>query len=172
MRLNGMLPRVRITELLSDADAWTGFADCFTHLRTGSTATDKPTLLAAVLADGTNLGLARMADASHGISYHHLVNVAQGHVSEHDYVAARAAIVNAHHKHPMAAIWGDGTTASSDGQYFRAAGRAGAGGAINAKYGVDPGFVFYTHVSGRYSPFHTQRGAICPRRPDASRAPD
>jgi hypothetical protein len=33
-------------------------------------------LLAAVLADGTNLGLARMADASHGISHHHLVNVA------------------------------------------------------------------------------------------------
>jgi TnpA family transposase len=56
----------------------------------------------------------------------------------------------------MAAIWDDGTTASSDGQYFRAGGRAGAGGAINAKYGIDPGFVFYTHVSGRYSPFHTQ----------------
>jgi DNA invertase Pin-like site-specific DNA recombinase len=84
--------------------------------------------LAAVLADGTNLGLARMADASHGISYHHLVNVAQWHVSDDNYVAARAAIVNAHHKHPMAAIWDDGTTASSDGQYFRAGGRAGAGG--------------------------------------------
>src|SRR5215471_10545320 len=65
--------------------------------------------------DGTNLGLARMADASHGISYHHLVNVAQWHVSDDNYVAARAAVVNAHHKHPMAAIWDDGTTASSDG---------------------------------------------------------
>jgi TnpA family transposase len=56
----------------------------------------------------------------------------------------------------MAAIWGDGTTSSSDGQYFRAGGRASAGGSINAKYGIDPGAVIYTHVSGHYGPFYTR----------------
>jgi Tn3 transposase DDE domain len=65
-RLYGMLPRVRVTEVLSDVEQATRFAGCFTHLRTGNPAADMPALLAAVLADGTNLGLSRMADATRG----------------------------------------------------------------------------------------------------------
>jgi hypothetical protein len=151
-----MLPRVRVTEVLSDVEQATGFAGCFTHLRTGNPAADMPALLAAVLADGTNLGLSRMADATRGLSYHHLVNVAQWHISEDNYASARAAIVDAHHRHPLAAIWGDGSDSSSDGQYFRAGGRAGPGGAVNAKYGIDPGVVLYTTHSGQYGPMHTR----------------
>ena len=155
-RLYGMLPRVRVTEVVADVADMTGFAACFTHLRTGNPPGDLQALYAALLADGTNLGLSRMADATRGLSYHHLVNVAQWHVNEDNYASGRAAIVEAHHRHPMSAIWGDGTDSSSDGQYFRAGSRAGPGGDVNAKYGIDPGIVLYTTQSGQYGPMHTR----------------
>jgi len=81
---------------VTEVDRWTGFSDHFTHLRTGNPAADKASLLAAILADGTNLGLSRMADTSHGLNYHRLVNVAQWHITEDNYASARAAIINAH----------------------------------------------------------------------------
>ena len=62
-RLYAMLPRVRITDLLTEVARWTLFPECFTHLRTGVPAIDNRTLIAAVLADGLNLGLTRMAEA-------------------------------------------------------------------------------------------------------------
>ncbi|BAV66689.1 transposase (plasmid) [Sphingobium cloacae] len=54
---------------------------------------------------------------------------------------------------PLAALWGDGTTSSSDGQQFHAGGRGAAIGDINARSGNEPGVAFYTHVSDRYDPF-------------------
>ncbi len=48
---------MRISDRLLEVDAWTGFADCFTHQRSGRPAEDRTALLAAVLADGINLGL-------------------------------------------------------------------------------------------------------------------
>jgi hypothetical protein len=50
-RLYAMLPRVRITDLLTEVARWTLFPECFTHLRTGAAAIDNRALMAAVLAD-------------------------------------------------------------------------------------------------------------------------
>ncbi|WP_155647611.1 Tn3 family transposase, partial [Erythrobacter donghaensis] len=73
--------------------------------------------------------------------------------SEAAYGEALGRLIDAHRAMPLAALWGDGTTSSSDGQQFHAGGRGAAIGDINARSGNEPGVAFYTHVSDRYDPF-------------------
>lgn len=153
-RLYTLLPRVRITELLAEVAAWTGFADRFVHVRTGAPAADQPALMGAVLADATNLGLSRMAESSRGLSHARLLWAAEWHLRDETYAAALAAIVDHHHAHPLTSLWGPGDTSSSDGQFFRAGGRGEARADHNARYGSEPGVLFYTHISDRFAPFH------------------
>jgi TnpA family transposase len=155
-RLYAMLPRLRITELLAEVHGWTGFAEQFGHLRTGAPPEDSQALMTALLADATNLGLARMSRSSKVFSHSKLLWIAEWHVRDETYQAALACLVDAIHAHPFTKIWGDGGTSSSDGQFFRAGGHGEARADYNAKYGSDPGVKFYTHISDRYAPFHTK----------------
>lgn len=155
-RLDALLPRVRITELLHEVNRATGFAAAFANLRTGESCANENALLAAILADGTNLGLARMADASQGITRDQLVWTADAYIRPETYQAALARIIDAQHRLPIATLWGGGTTSSSDGQFFRSGKRGNVAGEVNARYGVDPGFSFYTHVSDQHGPYHIQ----------------
>jgi hypothetical protein len=154
--IEAMMPRVRITEVLHEVNRITGFAAAFTNLRTGETCDDENALLAAILADATNLGLGRMAAASHGVTRDKLVWTADAYIRPETYKAALAAIIDAHHALPIAGIWGDGTTSSSDRQFFRSSKRGDTAGDINARYGVDPGLGFYTHVSDQHGPYHVR----------------
>lgn len=153
-RLDAMMPRIRITELLHEVARQTGFLSAFTNLRTGAPSPHDNALLAAILADATNLGLARMAASSQGVTRDQLIWTRDAYIREETYRAALAILIDAHHKLPIAAAWGEGTTSSSDGQFFRGGKRVAPGGEINARYGADPGFSFYTHVSDRHAPFH------------------
>jgi TnpA family transposase len=155
-QVSAMLPRIKITDLLLEVDAWTGFSRHFVHLRNGDAATDRTILLTAILADAINLGLNRMADACPGTSLSRLSWIADWHVRDETYSKGLAEIVNYHRQQPFAGHWGEGTTSSSDGQRFRAGGGGEARGEVNARYGNDPGATFYTHVSDQYSPFHTK----------------
>ncbi len=149
-----LLPRLKLTDLLVEVDSWTGFSRAFTHLHTGDEAKEKPTLLAAILADATNLGLTRMADACPGLTFEKLAWASEWYVREETYAKALAEVVNFQHRLPLAAVWGDGTTSSSDGQAFRIATKRGTTARTNAKYGREPVVMFYTHISDQYAPYY------------------
>ena len=148
-----LLARVKITELLMEVDEWTGFTRHFEHLKTGESTQDKALLLTAILADGINLGLTKMAESCPGTTYARLSWLQAWHVRDETYSMALAELVNAQFRQPFAENWGDGTTSSSDGQRFKASSKAESTGHINPKYGAEPGRLFYTHISDQYALF-------------------
>lgn len=150
-----LMPHVKITELVAEVDRWTGLADQFVHLRTQAPPKNRPALLTAVLADGINLGLTRMAEACRETTWRELTWTADWHIRDECYQRALAELIDAQHRQPLAAHWGDGTSSSSDAQFFRAGGHGEATSHVNLHYGQDPGVKFYTHLSGRFGPYHT-----------------
>lgn len=147
------LPSARITDILLEVDAVTGFSEAFTHLRTGAPCEDRIGLLNVLLAEGLNLGLRKMAEASNTHDYWRLSRLARWYVEGEAMDQALATVVAAQGKLDMARHWGLGTTASSDGQFFPAARQGEAMNAINAKYGNNPGTKSYSSVNDQYAPF-------------------
>ena len=146
------MPRIRITDLLWDVNARTGFLDAFTDLRSGRVHSNPTALLAAILAGATNLGLERMAHASNGVSHAQLSWASAWYLRSETYADALARIIDAHHALPFSTVWGSASRTSSDGQFFASGRNAGE---INAKYEPDPGLKIYSFLSGRYGSFHS-----------------
>src|SRR3546814_5473877 len=67
-----------------------------------------------------------MAETCRGASLRQLAHLHDWHISEAAYGEALGRLINAHRTMPLAALWGDGTTSSSDGQQFHAGGRGAA----------------------------------------------
>lgn len=152
-----MLPHPKITEILDEVERWTAFTRHFTHLKNPLTRPqDDCLLLTTILADGINLGLTKMAESCPGTTRASLENMQAWYIRDETYSAALAELVNAQKSRPLAALWGDGSASSSDGQNFRVGSHGRYAGQVNLKYGQKPGVQFYTHISDQYSPFYTK----------------
>ena len=148
------MPQVSITDILREVDEDTSFTDSFVHLHTGSPCIDKIGLLNVLLAGGINMGLKKMAlcSSSH-TSFWSLIRLSSWHVTSESMTSALSVVIDKHRELPFSSVWGDGTTSSSDGQFFPSGGSGEAMNVINAKYGVVPGVKAYTHLSDQYGPF-------------------
>ena len=148
--IDGLMPRIRITDLLRDVDAQTGFLSAFTDLRSGRVHSDPVAVLAAILAGALNLGLERRANASGQVSHAQLSWANAWYLRTETYSDALARIIDAHHALPFAQVWGSAERTSSDGQFFPSGRNTGQ---KNPKYGVDPGLKIYSFLSGQYGSF-------------------
>ena len=88
-----MLACPRITDILIEVAAATGFTDAFTHLRTGAPCGDRVGLLNVLLAEGLNLGLSKMAEASNTHDFFQLSRLSRWHI-EGEAINRALAIVD------------------------------------------------------------------------------
>ncbi len=117
--ITSRMPQIDLAEVLADMDQHVGLSDFFTHAagQTNRMPELRVHLFAAILAHGCNLGVDRMARIS-GLSSEQLQWVSTWYLRHDTLTEANDAIVNFHHTQPIAALWGDGTLSSSDGQRF------------------------------------------------------
>jgi TnpA family transposase len=154
--LTEMLPFAPIVSLLIELDKRTGFLDCFTHAG-GKQARShelKRNLIAVILAQSTNLGLTRMADAC-GISYDVLSWTAEWYVREETLRAANMAIIDYQQRMPLAPIFGGGTVSSSDGQRFPTRGKSITATPLT-RYFANEGLSTYSHVTDQWNTYGTK----------------
>ena len=155
-RLYDCLPTIRITDLLLEVDRWSSFSTSFKHLRTGKEANSRLALFSALLADGTNMSYARMADAAEGLTARKLAWTADWHIRPDTYADALAKVINLLNHHPLAEQFAQSDVGSSDGQFFPAGSHGEGRNLVNAKHDLKPGGSIYTHITSRYAPIHSQ----------------
>jgi len=160
------LPPVRIEALLREVDSWCGFSREFRPLIDAPTRAGNlyPTLLAALIAHGTNLGMAAMGQSAPGISVDMLQYVSRWFLREETLKAANAVLVNYHHRLPLSAVWGSGTLSSSDGQRFGIQQSSLLTSFYPRYFGYyERALSVYTHISNQFSVFGTRVISCGPR---------
>jgi TnpA family transposase len=160
------LPHVRIEDLLQEVDRLCGFTRELRPLsgyepRGGNLY---QTLLAALIAHGTNLGIAAMAHSVEEISVDLLQYVSQMFLTETSLKTANAALVDYHHRLQLSSIYGAGIASSSDGQRFGIQASSLLASFYPRYFGYyERAIAIYTHTSDQYSVFGTRVISCSPR---------
>jgi len=159
-------PRVRIEDLLQDVDEWCGFTRAFQPLAGyQSRAKDHHrSLLATLIAHGTNLGLAAMSQSVDTVTAEALQDTSRWFLREATLKAANTILVDYHHGLPLSRVWGDGSRSSSDGQRFAVQRDSLLSSFYPRYFGYyDRALALYTHTSDLHSVYATQAISCAPR---------
>lgn len=155
-QVTAALPEISLIELLVEVNSWCGFLDHFTHAGNSTSRGDhhQARLLATIMANGCNVGIADMARSS-AFSEEQLDWTQTWHLRGDTVSAANDAIVNHHHKQPLTKVWGNGTLSSSDGQRFPFAVRNPKARAMR-RYFTGTGATVYTWTADHHIQYGTR----------------
>jgi TnpA family transposase len=164
--VTSQLPTYRIEKLLEEVDVLCGFMRAFQPLE-GYNGRPQPLygpLMAAIVAQGTNLGLMAMGHSADGITTDMLQHVMHWYLREDTLKAANKILVDFHHQQPLTAAWGLGNRSSSDAQRFGIQASSLLASFYPRYFGYyDRAISLYTHVSDEFSVFSTQVISCGPR---------
>jgi TnpA family transposase len=151
------MPRIDITDLLTEVDTWVHFSDHFKHA-TGNDVRGPDFLLhlyACLLAQAGNFGFSQMAQNT-GIAHHRLLWCNTWYIREATLRGAYSSMVDFHHALPLSKSWGSGMLSSSDGQRFPVSGKARVAKPLQRYYAHREGVTFYTWSSDQLSQYGTK----------------
>jgi TnpA family transposase len=156
-QIDERLPFVDLSELLIEVDRWTGFSQCFEHAASSEPRSKdlQRRLYAALLGQGCNIGLTRMARIADA-AYHQLAWCNTWYLREETLKAATNTLVNFQYQQPLSHHWGGGTLSSSDGQRYPVSGKIRNATALPRYFGYGRGVTFYTWTSDQFSQYGTK----------------
>jgi TnpA family transposase len=156
-RVQELLPRIDLPDILLDVAAWTSFPEEFTHISEGRARVDdlETSVCAVLLAEACNVGFEPLVRPGvPALARGRLSWVAQNYVRNDTLVRANARLVDFQTRIPLAKTWGGGEVASADGLRFVVPVRT-----INARpnpkyFDVGRGVTFYNFLSDQFTGFH------------------
>ena len=154
----GMVPEVRLEEILMEVEKWTNFTVHFTHKNLknqSATIDDREKVFAALTALGTNVGLTKMSQALGKYSYDQLYTIAQNCLDDENLTKAQGEIVRYLRSLWGSEYWGEGNTSSSDGRGMRNI-VSSFNAEPNPRHGVNKGCSIYRFVCDKYYVFFTK----------------
>lgn len=159
------MPEIGIEDVLIEVDRQCHFTRELSPLGTYAPRVERlyPALLASLLAQGTNMGVAQMAQAAR-IPVDTLQYVSQWFLRDDTLRAANRVLVDYHHRLPLSAAWGDGSFSSSDAQRI-AIERGSILASFYPRYFgyYERAVGVYTHVSDQHSVFASRVISCAPR---------
>lgn len=107
-RVERMLPKIDLPELLFEVHGWTGFLDAFVHLGDGTTRMKDLTtsLVALLVSEACNIGMTPVINPAHdALTRSRLVHVDQFYLRADTIAAANAALIEAQGQVPGSRTW-------------------------------------------------------------------